>query len=247
MKTNDFSYFIERYNAGEMSDSEKLWFEKELEGNENLRNEVEVRKKTDEILIRQDVISLRNKLSSIESVRKRREIKKPQKQMFISIAATVAVLVIVGSIVVFADSKLSTNDIMKKYYEEYKPASGQRSVSSEKDELFTQGLQYFQSRDYRNAALIFSKIIESEPKDMYATLLNGISNFEESRYNDAEKSFGTVIDDNKNLYIDQAQWYLALCYLQTDEKKRAIQLLNTISNEGGVYAKKSSKILRKIK
>ena len=38
MKTIDFSYFIERYNAGEMSESEKQWFLKELEGNEKLRN-----------------------------------------------------------------------------------------------------------------------------------------------------------------------------------------------------------------
>ena len=37
MKTIDFSYFIERYNAGEMSDAEKLWFEKELEGDKNLQ------------------------------------------------------------------------------------------------------------------------------------------------------------------------------------------------------------------
>lgn len=246
METNDFSYFIERYNAGEMSDSEKLWFEKELEGNDYLRNEVEARKKTDEILRRQDIISLRNKLSSIEMDRKQRETKKPQKQIFVRSAAFVAVLVIVGSIIIFTDSNLSTNDIMKKYYEEYKPTSGQRSVSSEKDELFTQGLRYFQTQDYRNAALFFSKVIESEPKDMYATLLKGISNFEESSYSEAKKSFGTVIDDNKNLYIDQAQWYLALCYLQTDEKARAIDLLHTISNEGGVFAKKSNKILRKI-
>ena len=33
MKTIDFSYFIERYNAGEMNDDEKQWFRKELEGN----------------------------------------------------------------------------------------------------------------------------------------------------------------------------------------------------------------------
>ena len=30
MKTIDFSYFIERYNAGEMSEAEKLWFRRKL-------------------------------------------------------------------------------------------------------------------------------------------------------------------------------------------------------------------------
>ena len=65
MKTMDFSDFIERYNAGEMSESETQWFLKEIEGNQNSRNEVELRKKTDEILKNQDVISLRSKLAGI--------------------------------------------------------------------------------------------------------------------------------------------------------------------------------------
>jgi hypothetical protein len=37
MKTIDFSYFIERYNAGEMSSDEEQWFNKELIGNDMLR------------------------------------------------------------------------------------------------------------------------------------------------------------------------------------------------------------------
>ena len=45
MKTIDFSHFIEKYIAGEMGEDERNWFEKELEGNDNLRNEVDLRKK----------------------------------------------------------------------------------------------------------------------------------------------------------------------------------------------------------
>ena len=62
MKTIDFSYFIERYNAGEMDDAEKQWFTKELKDNEKLRKEVELRRVTDTILKNQDQMNLRNKL-----------------------------------------------------------------------------------------------------------------------------------------------------------------------------------------
>ena len=55
MKTIDFSHFIERYIAGEMGEDEKQWFEKELEGNENLRSEVDLRKKTDLVLKNQNI------------------------------------------------------------------------------------------------------------------------------------------------------------------------------------------------
>jgi len=56
MKTIDFSYFIERYNAGEMDDAEKQWFTKELNDNEKLRKEVELRRTTDTILKNQDLM-----------------------------------------------------------------------------------------------------------------------------------------------------------------------------------------------
>ena len=99
MKTIDFSYFIERYNAGEMSDTEKQWFLKELEGNIELRNEVELRKRTDEILKKQDVLSLRNKLSQIERNRNEvtKQVSSPVKT-YIRYAAVIAALVLIGSI-----------------------------------------------------------------------------------------------------------------------------------------------------
>jgi hypothetical protein len=69
MKTIDFSYFIERYNAGEMDEAEKQWFRKELMDNERLRKEVELRNRTDTVLKNQDLINLRNKLNTIEKQR----------------------------------------------------------------------------------------------------------------------------------------------------------------------------------
>ena len=74
MKTIDFSHFIERYIAGEMREDEKLWFEMELESNENLRREVDLRKKTDLVLKNQNIIALRSKLSEIEKKRKEAEV-----------------------------------------------------------------------------------------------------------------------------------------------------------------------------
>jgi len=247
MKTIDFSYFIERYNAGEMSDAEKLWFDKELIGNEKLRDEVNLRKQTDEVLKNQDLISLRNKLTSIE---RSRSVKIPEtktkKHLHIKYAAIIAVAVIIGSLAIFSGKSLSTDEILKRYIVEYKPISNLRTSGVVSNEYFTQGLEYFDTHDYKNAAFYFSKVVESEPKDMYANLLSGISNYEVSKYSEAKQSFGIVIDDKKNLYIDQAQWYLALCFLQTDEKEKSIQLLEKIKNEGGYFAKNAKVILRKI-
>jgi hypothetical protein len=69
MKTIDFSYFIERFIAGEMDEAEKQWFRNEMDGNEKLRKEVEIRRKTEAILKNQDLLNLRIKLNSIEKKR----------------------------------------------------------------------------------------------------------------------------------------------------------------------------------
>ena len=74
-------------------------------------------------------------------------------------------------------------------------------------------------------------MLESKPNDMQVVLLKGVSNFEEKKYPEAKQSFGKVIDDKNNLYIDQAQWYLALCYLNTNETEKAKQLLTTIGKK----------------
>lgn len=249
MKTIDFSYFIERYNSGEMSETEKQWFQKELEGNENLRNELALSKRADEILKKQNVISLRNKLSEIE--RQRNEVKSPAKDskrsVYIKYAAAIAGLVIIGSLVLLPGKKLSGDEIVKQYYKAYEPVTNQRSAQSVSDAAFTLALEFYNTHDYNNAAILFSKVLENKPNDMQIVLLVGVSNYEEKKYPEAKQSFGKVIDDNNNLYIDQARWYLALCYLNTGETKKAAQLFDKISKESGIYQENAKKIVRGLK
>jgi tetratricopeptide (TPR) repeat protein len=249
MKTVDFSYFIERYNAGEMSESEKQWFLKELEGNEKLRNEVNLRKRTDEILKNQNVMSLRNKLSEIEN--RRKEVRKPvndsKKTVFIRYAAVFAGLILIGSIAMFSGKNLNSEKIMKHYYKVYEPPTSQRSARSVSNADFTLALEFYNTHDYEKAAVLFNKVLGNNPNDMQTVLLKGVSNFEEKKYPEAKQSFVKVIDDKDNLYIDQAQWYLALCYLNTYETEKAKQLFKIIVNGDGIYKSDAKKIIRGLK
>lgn len=249
MKTIDFSYFIERYNAGEMSETEKQWFLKELEGNAKLRNEVSLRKNTDAILKNQDIISLRTKLSRIENQRKepKQPLKNPKKSAYIRNAAVIAGLILIGSITLIRGKNLSNEKIMELYYRAYEPPTSQRSAQSATDADFTLALEFYNTHDYEKAAILFNKVLENKPDDMQTVLLKGVSDFEDKEYPEAKKSFGKVIDDKNNLYIDQAQWYLALCYLNTNEKEKAKQLFKVIVKEDGIYKNDAKKIIRGLK
>jgi tetratricopeptide (TPR) repeat protein len=248
MNTKEFSHFIERYISGEMSDSEKLWFQKELEGNEQLQREVNLRRQTDDILKKTGVISLRSKLADLENYR----LETRRKQTIIRMtamryAAVLAGAAIITSLILFSGQTRTSEDIVNEFYKVYEAPASQRSASSEINMDYILGLKYYNDHDYRSAASQFAKVLEKNPDDMQTHLLSGVSNMEEKHYNEAKNSFKTVIDDNNNLFIESARWYLALCYVKTEDKYKASQLLISIKNEGGVYSRDAKKILRKIK
>ena len=249
MKTIDFSHFIERYIAGEMGEDEKMWFEKELQDNSNLRAEVDLRKKTDLVLRNQNIITLRNKLSDIEM--RRRETGIPVKAsllpVYLRFAAGVAVLAVIGVAFLYKGTNTGSDEIVSKYYKTYEPPASQRSGQIAENADFSLALEFYNTNDYANAAILFSKVVQSNPKDMQSVLMTGVSNFEDKKYPEAKKSFTTVIDDNNNLFIETAEWYLALCYVKTNEKEKAISLLQSITKEDGIYSKDAGKILRKLK
>jgi tetratricopeptide (TPR) repeat protein len=250
MKTIDFSYFIERYNADEMSGAEKLWFQKELENNEKLRYEVELRKGTDEVLRNQNVVLLRNKLAEIEKRRKENvPVKKSTKHNYIKYAALIIGLILIGSIAFITSRNLNGNRIIDKYYTAYEPAATPRSMQTETiDDFYTTGVDFYNIHDYENAAIQFSKVLQNDPLYMQSVLLLGVSRYENKQYTEAEHSLNKVIVDRNNYFIEEAQWYLAWCYIKTDQKGKAIQQLEIIKNDkGNIYMDRAKKIIRGLK
>lgn len=248
MKTIDFSYFIERYNAGEMDEAEKLWFRKELEGNAKLREEVILRKNTDKVLGNIESIQLRNKLSEIE---KRRASNIPVKNQGKSApwkyAAVIAGLVLIGSVGLLTTRSMTKEDIIDKFYQPYEGVSPSRSQQAFVNQDYSRALEYYNIGDFRNAALYFGKVLSNDPKYMESAMYSGVSKYEENNYPEAVQKFKLVVDDGKNLYIEDAQWYLALCYIQTNDKELALNQLDLIKNSESIYSKSAGKIFRRLR
>jgi tetratricopeptide (TPR) repeat protein len=156
-------------------------------------------------------------------------------------------IVIIGSLMIFRGKNLSSEDILKQYYKVYEPPTSQRSANAGTDADFTLALEFYNAHDYDKAAALFNKVLGSKPNDMQTVLLIGVTNFEEKKYPEAKQSFGRVIDDKNNLYVDHARWYLALCYLNTSETEKAKQLFTLIGSENGIYQNDARKIVRGLK
>ncbi len=138
-------------------------------------------------------------------------------------AAVITALVVVGSAVLFTGNPVTGDEVINKYYKAYEPPASQRSFQSSENADFSLALEFYNTNDFANAALFFSKVVESNPKDMQSVLMKGVSNFEDKQYPEAKLSFSTVINDNNNLFIETAKWYLALCYIKTNETEKAIR------------------------
>jgi TolA-binding protein len=241
MKTIDYSYFIERYNAGEMNQTEKAWFEKELEGNRSLQKEVLLRKKTDVVLGRQDVVSLRNKLTLIEKTRKEELEKKTGLKMpRFRYAAMLIGLAAIGSLLVFSFRNQSPETIYKKYYQTFDNPGPARSVET----TYNEAIEYFNRGEFRKALVGFQAYLKNNPSSVKYEFLSGVANMEIRNFPDAEISFNNVINKEVNYYTEDANWYLAMCYIATSEKVMAKNQLRNIIKTGSIYKNKARKILR---
>ena len=200
------------------------------------------------VLKNQKVLELRNKLSEIEKLRSARvPVKNRRRHLPMKYAAVITGLILAGSLFVYKGRNLSNQEILDRFYTSYEVTTASRSQQSMINTDYSTAMDYYNIRDYNNAALYFSKVLESDPKFIESTMLYGVSNYEERNYPEAEQSFSKVIDDNDNLYIEDAQWYLALCYLNTDEMAKAENQLIMIKRSESIYKRNAARILRRMK
>jgi TolA-binding protein len=176
MKTIDYSYFIERYNAGEMDLVEKDWFEKELDGNESLQKELNFRKKVDNALINHDLLSLRNKLAVLEKERKEKLIASNRKKALgIRFAAAVAGFIIIGSLIMISRSHLNNDQLYKKNFTAYEYPNNFRSNIMTSNPEFAEAMQMYETSNYSEAATLFRGYLQAHPADMRANLVYGVT------------------------------------------------------------------------
>lgn len=247
MKTVDFSYFSERYLAGEMNEAEKEWFRNELGKNEKLREEITLRQNINSALMNHEVIQLRSKLSAIGKKKAEEEAaKKPRKNRNLTRAAIFTGLILCGSLALLNTRNMTTEEVFERYYKTYDVTTPLRSLQDAGNSDYSTALEYFNIRDYQNAAYFFSKVLSNDPRHMESVMMTGISKFEEENYPDASVSFTKVIDNKDNLFFEDAQWYLALCYLKTGEKDKAVNSLSVIRQSESIYNRNARKILRQI-
>ena len=245
----DYNDFIERYLQGEMTPEEKMWFEKEIEGNMALYEEVKLRRQVDLVLSDKELVELKAQLEQIHmeihevTEKGRGAIRKIYHRVYY--AAGALVMLIIGFSFYMYNRDFSNNKIIEAYYQPASANTTFRSGSAENDQL-AKAMDYYKNHEYESAITLFEDILSKDPTKIGLNLYSGISHMEVKEYNAANESFQTIIQNQPNPFVESAKWYLGMCYIMTNKREKAAEQFKALADNKGFYQQDAKRILRRI-
>ena len=246
IKKTSHSQSIEQYRFGPMSESERLKFEQELVENPKLNHEFQLDIELEESLKQYDIIDLRRKLFRAMNEEKA-QVNIPVSKSFHSkwymVAASITFLVLLGGALHLMNPvKYTNNTLFEMYYSGENAHNLTRSAGNSNDEAMTK----YREGDFNSALVLFNEILDKDPSNIYIRYYSGLASIEASQNEKAISEFKYIIDQKNNLFVENAQWYLALSYLKNNQVKDAKNLLVQINNSSNPHSKEASQILKRI-
>ena len=121
-----------------------------------------------------------------------------------------------------------------------------RTAQEADKSVLNSAIQWYNRNNYQAAINQLDKIIQSDPFSTAAHFYRGLSYIETKDYGKAIENFSFIINQNNSRYTENAQWYLALCYIKTNQTGIASIALNKIAAGNSYYKLKASDLLRKM-
>jgi len=139
------------------------------------------------------------------------------------------------------------SSLFDQYFEPYQDLiSGQEVNELNKD--LVGGMRSYSAKDYGNAIKQLSTFSEKYPDLASPYLYMGISQLAQGNSFKAELQFDHIDNIVPNNFIDQSQWYSALCLLQSGQIDRCKEDLNTIiSKSSHAYHSEAEALFSELK
>ena len=244
---------IDQFLNMELSEDELASFESELSNNPDLVAELDLHREIDAALLEKDVMHLRNKLDRIskdiiKEKRKERSFIARIPNSRIAVATIAASLILLISITSLLSRNKVTNEreLYSQFFRPYEATGIFRSNDSDLDSKISIALHKYNQAEYTEAVGLFEEILKTDASNPVGNFYQGMAYQELGQFDNAIGSYNQVIKERNNLFIEQAQWYAALCYLQNDNRRKAFKQFQRIAENNGYYSEKASAILRKM-
>ena len=250
-KELDFSRYVDRYLDGVMSIEERVWFEKELQGNNELHLEIELQKSLNTMLENREVLELHGQLNDIHEqyFGERKRVlnldRKFKRVLYVSTAAVVSLTMTVFMLT-HGIKHTSGTELYAQYFKPAEINMSFRAGSSVGDHELRSAMLLYENKNYEEAVKLFEKILSKDNSRIGLNLYSGISHMEVKEYSEANKRFEKIIDHKANAFVESAEWYLGLCYLKMNDEQKAKNIFADIANSESYYNKEAKSILRKM-
>jgi hypothetical protein len=236
---------LEDFLDGHLTEMELNSFLKELENNEALSKELKLRLEVNQLIKDKGFKELRDKLTiQLNYPESKNPIfilgKDFLKTWHLAAASFALILVVGGLWYILSNKPYSTEKLVSKYYKPAHPILQIRSVEVNNDDALSSAFKHYKENDYTNALKFFNSI----ENQITAKFYSGVCYIELEQFDQAIDVFTYIINDNDNLFVEQANWYLGLIYLMDNQKSSAIDQFTKISKGEGFYTAQANEIIK---
>ena len=236
---------FEDYLLGRMTESEKAKFEKELENNPMLKEQLE--------LERAIVGQISNRAFVEEQINTaKKEMKRGKTVRLVLYSITSIAAIFIFSLFI---TSLFTNPNFDELYasnftsytNDYMATDGAYRGDVKIDSLLLTAMKSYEKQDYVDAETQFNQILSSKDNPNIRFYL-AVSQLETGKTELAISTLNTLLSqpNEKNVfdYYEQTRWYLALVNLKLHQKSDAKKYLKELVALEGVYWDKAKELLK---
>lgn len=243
---------IEAYLNGLLTGADLADFEQQLQNNPDLAAQVKFFEQMDTALSDKGALNFQKMVQAEGGIFYKKSTHTPSAKIrnigntrkWWSVAASFFVIIL-GALLLWkiqSDSP-SPDDLFAQYMDTYALSEGKRGDDSLN--LFKQGIQQYQAKDFTAAAQTFEKLVATDAQDMYLqfSLANAYFNQNPPQLALAQQFFKKVIADDTSIFVPKAKWYLGLILLKNGEVTEAQNLFKEVADSGGKVGKKAKELL----
>lgn len=247
MENNSKINRIEKYLNNELSETEQMALDNELQTDESLATEFGRRQTAHKALDFIIAKNLKTQLEELEQEDKVVYLQKRRKSRFFLLSSAASILLIVGFFAIyFLGGTPSSTELVSKYYEtpDY---NFQRTIEAIKPEdVLKKGVTELENKEYTNAISTLASIQKGDEDYIIAQYFLAHARYFSNQYAQAEAGFKLVVAGDDLRYKEAAEWYgLLSCLAQG--KDCGADLDKVANNNNSKYQTEAQKIKKQLK
>lgn len=234
----DKEQLLERYFENQLSEEEQRIFKNYLDTDASFAAEFTFQKKVQQAIALNEREALKKKLQSFETAKSNTNwISKW------SVAASITLALVAGYW--FMNQSPDNIELYNQYYQTYPNVIAPTVRGESKTDLKSKAFFAYDTRNYQKAYVLFSQLYATDKED-YALFYSSVSLIELDKHSEALLLLEKFNTATNNPFSPFVAWYKALTYLKLDDKEKAIELLQPLSEIQNPQQEQAQKLLEEL-